>query len=64
MKAMAELGDGPYAMADIAKAMDRKQQSLGPARASITAKGMIYSTDHGYLDFSVPLFAKVMRRQG
>ena len=64
VKAMASLGDGPYAMADIAKAMDRKQQSLGPVRASTIAKGMIYSTDHGYLDFSVPLFAEFMRRQG
>lgn len=64
VKAMASLGDGPYGMADIAKAMDRKQQSLGPVRASTIAKGMIYSTDHGYLDFSVPLFAEFMRRQG
>lgn len=60
---MATLGDGPYAMADIAKSMERTQKSLGPARASILAKGMIYSTDHGYLDFSVPLFAEFMRRQ-
>ncbi len=64
VKSMAELGDGPYAMADIAHAMDRSQKSLGPARSSIIAKGMIYSTDHGYLDFSVPLFAEFMRRQG
>ena len=61
--AMANLGDGPYAMADIAKAMNRTQSSLGPARANIISKGMIYSTDHGYLDFSVPLFAEFMRRQ-
>ncbi|MFA5969991.1 MAG: ATP-binding protein [Sphingomonas sp.] len=64
VKAMAKLGDGPYAMADIAKAMERTQGSLGPTRASIISKGMIYSTDHGYLDFSVPLFAEFMRRQG
>lgn len=63
VRAMAQLGDGPYAMADIAQTMERTQQSLGPARASIISKGMIYSTDHGYLDFSVPLFAEFMRRQ-
>ncbi|MBX9699682.1 MAG: ATP-binding protein [Acetobacteraceae bacterium] len=63
VKSMAELGDGPYAMADIAKKMSRTQRSLGPARASIIAKGMIYSTDHGYLDFTVPLFAEFIRRQ-
>lgn len=64
VKAMAQLGDGPYAMADIARRMNRTQKSLGPSRASIISKGMIYSTDHGYLDFTVPLFAEFMRRQG
>lgn len=64
VKIMSQLGDGPYAMADIAKAMARTQQSLGPTRANIIAKGMIYSTNHGYLDFTVPLFAEFMRRQG
>lgn len=64
VKAMAQLGDGPYAMADIAKSMGRSQKSLGPARASIISKGMVFSSDHGYLDFSVPLFAEFMRRQG
>jgi hypothetical protein len=64
VKAMSNLGDGPYAMADIARAMERSLSSLGPSRASIIAKGMIYSTDHGYLDFTVPLFAEFIRRQG
>lgn len=64
VKAMAQIGDGPYAMADIAKSMSRSQKSLGPARASIISKGMIFSSDHGYLDFSVPLFAEFIRRQG
>jgi hypothetical protein len=63
VKTMSDLGDGPYAMADIARAMGRTPRSLGPTRASIIAKGMIYSTDHGYLDFTVPLFAEFMRRQ-
>jgi hypothetical protein len=62
VRTMAGLGDGPYAMSDIAQAMGRKLSSLGPARAKIIAKGMIYSTDHGYLDFTVPLFADYMRR--
>lgn len=63
VKTMSTLGDGPYAMADIAKALGRSQSSLGPTRASIISKGMIYSTDHGYLTFTVPLFADFMRRQ-
>lgn len=60
---MARLGDGPYAMAEIAGAMGRTQASLGPARASIISKGMVYSPEHGYLGFTVPLFAEFMRRQ-
>lgn len=61
--AMADLGKGPYAMSDIANSMNRKMNSLGPARANIISKGMIYSTDHGYLDFTVPLFGDYLMRQ-
>ncbi len=64
VKTMSQLGEGPYAMADIAKALGRSQSSLGPTRAKVIAKGMVYSTDHGYLDFTVPLFAEFMQRQG
>ncbi|WP_294228941.1 ATP-binding protein [uncultured Shimia sp.] len=60
---MAALGDGPYAMSDIAKALNKKLSSLGPVRANTISKGMVYSTEHGFLDFSVPLFAEFMRRQ-
>ena len=63
VKVMATLGDGPYAMNDIAKILGKKLSSLGPVRANTISKGMIYSTEHGFLDFSVPLFAEFMRRQ-
>ncbi|MBK5010588.1 AAA family ATPase [Pseudomonas sp. S60] len=63
VRAMSELGDGPYAVGDIARRMGRTQSSLGPIRAKVIAKGMAYSTDHGVLDFTVPLFAQFMRRQ-
>jgi hypothetical protein len=60
--AMARLGDGPYPIGDIARELGRRTQALGPARASIIHKGMIYSAEHGYLAFTVPLFADFMRR--
>jgi hypothetical protein len=60
--AMAGLGDGPVPLASIARVLGRTTQSLGPARASIIHKGMIYSAEHGYLAFTVPLFADFMRR--
>lgn len=63
VKAMAQLGNGPYALSDIARVLGKKLSSLGPVRANTISKGMVYSTDHGYLDFTVPLFAEFMRRQ-
>lgn len=63
VSAMADLGEGPYPISDVANAMNRKTQSLGPTRASIIHKGMIYSPEHGRLEFTVPLFAEFMRRQ-
>lgn len=62
VNSMALMGDGPYQFSDIARALNRDPKSLGPVRASIISKGMIYSTDHGYLDFTVPLFADFIRR--
>jgi hypothetical protein len=61
--AMARLGDGPYPIGDIANALGKTTQALGPIRASIIRKGMIYGTEHGMLDFTVPLYAEHIRRQ-
>lgn len=63
LRAMASLGAGPYRTGDVAEALQlKKVQSLGPARATLIRKGMIYSPDHGNLAFSVPLFDEFMRR--
>lgn len=63
LRAMASLGAGPYRTGDVAEALKlKKVQSLGPARATLIRKGMIYSPDHGNLAFSVPLFDEFMRR--
>lgn len=62
--AMAKLGEGPYRSSDVAEMMHEKVQSLGPMRASIIRKGMIYSPSHGDIDFTVPLFADYVKRHG
>ena len=62
VRAMAHLGDGPYRIADIAAALGKEASAVSPARANIIGKGMIYSTDHGMLDFTVPLYAEHVRR--
>lgn len=62
LRAMAELGAGPYRIGEIADIMNVKVGSLSPRRASLIKKGMIYSPTHGDLAFTVPLFDEFMRR--
>jgi hypothetical protein len=59
---MAELGPGPHRSSDIAAALGVKVTSLGPVRAKLIKKGMIYSPTHGDMAFTVPLFDEFMRR--
>jgi AAA ATPase domain len=60
--AMAKLGEGPYRSSDIADALKQTHQSLGPRRAQIISKGMIYSPSHGDIAFTVPLFNEYLVR--
>ena len=60
--AMARLGEGPYRSADIADELSASINTLGPRRARIIHKGMIYSPEHGDVDFTVPMFADYLRR--
>jgi AAA+ ATPase superfamily predicted ATPase len=60
--AMASLGKGPYRSSDVATALGEGLRSLGPRRAKIIHKGMIYSAAHGDIDFTVPMFDDFLRR--
>ena len=62
LRAMAELGPGPYRTGDIADKLGVKINTLGPVRASLIKKGMVYSPSHGEMAFTVPLFDGFMRR--
>ena len=62
LRAMAELGPGPHRSGDIAEQLQRKVTSLGPARAQLIDKGMVWSPNHGDTGFTVPLFDEFMRR--
>jgi len=62
LRAMSELGPGPHRSGDIAEALGREVTSLGPTRASLINKGMIYSPSYGDTAFTVPLFDEFMRR--
>ena len=62
LRAMAQLGPGLYRTGDIADLMKIKINSLGPTRANLIKKGMIYSPSYGNMAFTVPLFDEFMRR--
>jgi hypothetical protein len=62
LRAMAELGHGPHRSGDIAAVLRRAVTSLGPTRAQLITKGMVWSPSHGDTAFTVPLFDEFMRR--
>jgi len=62
LRAMAELGQDAHRTGDIAEILGVKVTSLGPVRAKLINKGMIYSPAHGDLAFTVPLFRDFMIR--
>lgn len=59
---MAAAGPGPCRSSDVAEAMGEHARSLGPCRANIIKKGMIYSPGHGDIAFTVPMFDQFVRR--
>ncbi|MDD3674067.1 ATP-binding protein [Thauera propionica] len=62
LRAMAYLGPGSHRTGDIAASLGAAVSSIGPVRAKLIKKGMIYSPAHGDLAFTVPLFDEFMRR--
>jgi hypothetical protein len=62
LRAMAGFGAVAHRSADIAEALGVNINSLGPGRAKLIQKGMIYSPTHGDLAFTVPLFDAFMLR--
>lgn len=62
LRAMAELGPGPYRSADVAKKVEQTLGRAAPTRDSLIKKGMIYSPNYGEIAFTVPLFDAFMRR--
>jgi hypothetical protein len=62
LRAMAELGPGPQRTGDVAGELGKEVTSLGPVRAKLIKKGMVYSPAHGDMAFTVPLFDEFMVR--
>lgn len=62
LRAMAALGPGPHRSGDVAEQLQRKVTSLGPTRAQLIDKGMVWSPSHGDTAFTVPLFDEYLQR--
>jgi hypothetical protein len=62
LRATAQIGSGAIRTSDVAELLGQKISSLGPVRASLIRKGMIFSPSHGDMAFTVPLFDAFMVR--
>lgn len=63
LRAMAVDGDRPSQSGVVASRMGRAASSLGPARANLIAKGLVYAPEHGKIAFTVPKMADFVNRQ-
>ncbi len=63
LRAMAELGSGPYKTGDIAAALGVEASSVAVVRQNLIDKGMVWSQRHGETAFTVPMFDQFMLRQ-
>jgi len=62
LRAMAELGEGPFQTGDIAGILGTESAQVAPVRQKLIRAGMIFSQRHGETDFTVPLFGAFMKR--
>lgn len=63
LAAMANDGVGPSRTQDIATRLGRTQSNLGPIRAGLIGKGLVYAPEYGQIAFTVPGMAAFVRRQ-
>lgn len=60
--AMVMCGELPCTIANVAKFLKKTVNTISPLRAQLINKGIIYSTGHGEIDFTVPLFDEYLKR--
>ena len=62
LRAMAELEPISKLTSDVEAKLKFKIHQVGPVRAKLTRKGMIYSPAYGEVTFTVSLFGDFMKR--
>ena len=63
LRAMAVDGDHGSASGEVAARLHKKTTALGPVRANLINKGLVYSPDHGIVAYTVPAMAEFVKRQ-
>ena len=63
LRAMSEDGDRGTLSRDLATRLGRNVQSIGPSRANLISKGLVYASDHGVVSFTVPGMAAFIARE-
>ncbi|VVE23625.1 ATP-binding protein [Pandoraea fibrosis] len=62
LRAMAELGEGPHDLSDVAAEFGRPASVLEPIRLELISKGMLYSALLDEAAFTVPRFHEFLKR--
>ena len=62
LRAMAELGPQPHKASDVAGALGRTSDQLGPTRSRLIDKGLLYTPGYGLAAFTVPQFDRYLLR--
>ena len=63
LQAMAACGNLPCTLDCVAKRMHTEKRKIGPFRANLINKGLIYATGRNEVDFTVPQFSTYLERQ-
>ncbi len=62
MFAMANCGELPCTVANVAHILNKDLKSISPIRVRLINKGLIYATRYGEIDFTVPKFDEFLKR--
>lgn len=64
LRAMAPDGEGPAASGEVARRLGKSAvQQVGPIRARLIHKGLVYAPEHGLVAYTVPGMAEFISRQ-
>ncbi|HET7397356.1 MAG TPA: ATP-binding protein [Intrasporangium sp.] len=62
LRAMAVDGAGPSSSGEVAARLGKSHTSLGPVRAKLIGKGLVYAPEHGQIAYTVPGMAAFITR--